>query len=79
MSPIKSTSCSAVVRRDGRDDDELKAKSTENYHRFQKEIGGIRGHFGPINALAFNPDGRSYDGGEDGYVRIHPLDNSCWI
>ena len=30
-----------------------------------------------LNALAFNPDGRSFtSGGEDGYVRIHPLDNS---
>ncbi|ABO96658.1 predicted protein [Ostreococcus lucimarinus CCE9901] len=48
------------------------------YHKiFEEEIGGIRGHFGPINALAFNPDGRSFtSGGEDGYVRIHPLDNS---
>ena len=48
------------------------------YHKIsEEEIGGIRGHFGPINALAFNPDGRSFtSGGEDGYVRIHPLDNS---
>ncbi|XP_028081811.1 eukaryotic translation initiation factor 3 subunit I-like isoform X1 [Camellia sinensis] len=23
----------------------------------QEEIGGVKGHFGPINALAFNPDG----------------------
>ncbi|XP_058222210.1 eukaryotic translation initiation factor 3 subunit I-like [Rhododendron vialii] len=22
----------------------------------QEEIGGLKGHFGPINALAFNPD-----------------------
>ncbi|CAB4274259.1 unnamed protein product [Prunus armeniaca] len=26
----------------------------------QEEIGGVKGHFGPINALAFNPDGQRY-------------------
>ncbi|KAM7272146.1 hypothetical protein ACFE04_031360 [Oxalis oulophora] len=41
----------------------------------QEEIGGVKGHFGPINALAFNPDGRSFSsGGEDGYVRLHHFD-----
>ncbi|KAL3641507.1 Eukaryotic translation initiation factor 3 subunit I [Castilleja foliolosa] len=40
-----------------------------------EEIGGVKGHFGPINALAFNPDGRSFaSGGEDGYVRLHHFD-----
>ncbi|KAL0792662.1 hypothetical protein Bca101_064039 [Brassica carinata] len=42
----------------------------------QEEIGGIKGHFGPINALAFNPDGKSFSsGGEDGYVRLHHFDS----
>ncbi|GKV01188.1 hypothetical protein SLEP1_g13764 [Rubroshorea leprosula] len=40
-----------------------------------EEIGGVKGHFGPINALAFNPDGKSFSsGGEDGYVRLHHFD-----
>ena len=48
------------------------------YHKiFEEEIGGIRGHFCPINALAFCPDGKSFtSGGEDGYARIHHLDNT---
>ncbi|CAH8383389.1 unnamed protein product [Eruca vesicaria subsp. sativa] len=41
----------------------------------QEEFGSVKGHFGPINALAFNPDGRSFSsGGEDGYVRLHHFD-----
>ncbi|KAL3582352.1 hypothetical protein D5086_016684 [Populus alba] len=28
----------------------------------QEEIGGVKGHFGPINALAFNPDGKRSKG-----------------
>ncbi|KAL9241339.1 hypothetical protein vseg_015461 [Gypsophila vaccaria] len=41
----------------------------------EEEIGGVKEHFGPLNALAFNPDGKSFaDGGEDGYVRLHHLD-----
>ncbi|KAG6468356.1 hypothetical protein ZIOFF_073032 [Zingiber officinale] len=27
-----------------------------------EEIGGVKGHFGPINAMAFNPDWRRSDG-----------------
>ncbi|KMZ72360.1 putative Eukaryotic translation initiation factor 3 subunit [Zostera marina] len=47
------------------------------YHKIlEEEIGGVKGHFGPINALAFNPDGRSFSsGGEDGYVRLHHFDS----
>jgi len=53
-----------------------KFDSKIHYKIFEDEIGGIRGHFGPINALAWHPDGRSFtSGGEDGYVRIHHLDN----
>ncbi|XP_075764807.1 eukaryotic translation initiation factor 3 subunit I [Pelodiscus sinensis] len=41
----------------------------------EEEFGRIKGHFGPINSVAFHPDGKSYSsGGEDGYVRIHNFD-----
>lgn len=44
---------------------------------YEEEFGRVKGHFGPINTLAINPDGRSYaSGGEDGYVRLHHFDNS---
>ncbi|KAI9342885.1 WD40-repeat-containing domain protein [Obelidium mucronatum] len=47
------------------------------YHAvFEDEIGRIKGHFGPINTLAFHPNGRSFSsGGEDGFIRIHHLDD----
>lgn len=46
------------------------------YHKiFAEEFGSVRGHFGPINTVAFSPDGRSFTtGGEDGYVRLHHFD-----
>ncbi|GJQ88038.1 Trip1 [Trypoxylus dichotomus] len=44
---------------------------------FEEEFGRVKGHFGPINSVAFHPDGKSYSsGGEDGYVRIHNFDPS---
>lgn len=46
------------------------------YHMvFEEEFGRIKGHFGPINSVAFHPNGEEYSsGGEDGYVRVHTFD-----
>ncbi|KAL2914632.1 translation initiation factor eIF3 subunit [Polyrhizophydium stewartii] len=42
---------------------------------FEEEIGRVKGHFGPINTLAFHPNGKSFaSGGEDGFVRLHFFD-----
>ena len=38
-------------------------------------IGSLKGHFGTVNCVAFNPDGQSFSsGGEDGTVRINYFD-----
>lgn len=46
------------------------------YHLlFEEEFARIKGHFGPINTLAFHPSGNKYSsGGEDGYVRMLEFD-----
>jgi len=44
---------------------------------YEEEFGTVKGHFGPVNALAINPNGRSFaSGSEDGYVRLHFFDKS---
>jgi len=48
------------------------------YHSiFGHELGGVLGHFGPVNSLDFSPDGRSFvSGSEDGFTRLHFMDES---
>jgi len=42
-----------------------------------KALGGVAEHFGPVNALAFHPQGKGFTtGGEDGMVRVHLFDDS---
>jgi translation initiation factor 3 subunit I len=46
---------------------------------YGEEIGTVKGHFGPINTLAWRRDGKGFvTGGEDGYVRVHVFDNEYW-
>uniref|UniRef100_A0A915HJP3 Serine-threonine kinase receptor-associated protein n=1 Tax=Romanomermis culicivorax TaxID=13658 RepID=A0A915HJP3_ROMCU len=47
------------------------------YHMvFEEEFARIKGHFGPINTLAFHPSGKSYaSGAEDGMVRVNTFDD----
>lgn len=42
---------------------------------YAEEFGRVKGHFGPINALAVHPYGKSFaSGSEDGFVRLHKFD-----
>ena len=44
---------------------------------FEEEFARIHGHFGPLNSVAFHPDGKGYaSGSEDGYVRLHRFDDA---
>ncbi len=45
-----------------------------------EELGRVRGHFGPINSIAWHPRGTGYvSGGEDGYVRLHKFDEPYFV
>lgn len=42
---------------------------------FEEEFARVHGHFGPLNSVAFQPDGKGYvSGSEDGYLRLHQFD-----
>jgi len=42
---------------------------------YGEEFARVKGHFGPINALAVHPYGKSYaSGSEDGFIRLHHFD-----
>ena len=44
---------------------------------YEQEFGRIGGHFGPINAIAIHPTGRSYiSGAEDGLLRLMHFDEA---
>lgn len=46
------------------------------YHMVYSEfLGSVKGHFGPVNSVAYSPDGKAFvSGAEDGYVRLHHFD-----
>jgi len=48
------------------------------WHIFYEErLASVRGHFGPVNALAVSPNGKMFaSAGEDGYVRLHHFDST---
>eukprot|EP00992_Anisonema_acinus_P013569 TRINITY_DN8817_c0_g1_i1.p1 TRINITY_DN8817_c0_g1~~TRINITY_DN8817_c0_g1_i1.p1 ORF type:complete len:350 (-),score=108.44 TRINITY_DN8817_c0_g1_i1:104-1099(-) len=50
---------------------------TRFFHKiYMEELTTISGHFGPLNTIAFSPDGRGFaTGGEDGFVRLHRFDD----
>jgi len=50
------------------------------YHSiFEMEITSVKGHFGPINSVAFNPTGQGYaSGGEEGLVRMYQFDKDYY-
>jgi len=44
---------------------------------YGEEFGRVKGHFGPVNALAMHPSGKSFaSGSEDGFIRLHHFDQA---
>jgi translation initiation factor 3 subunit I len=42
---------------------------------YEEKLASVAGHFGPVNALSFSPNGKMFaSGSEDGFVRLHHVD-----
>ena len=40
----------------------------------ENELGTVKGHFGPVNYVKYNPAGTAYvSGGEEGFLRVNHL------
>ncbi|KAL5353891.1 translation initiation factor eIF3 subunit [Pseudogymnoascus australis] len=71
-SPPRKTSSSSVAARPP-----WTSPPPQHAKVFEEEIGRVRGHFGPLNTVAVDPNGKGYaSGGEDGYVRVHQFDKA---
>lgn len=46
------------------------------FHKiFEEQLATVKGHFGPVNCVAYAPDGNGYvSGGEEGFIRVNHFD-----